>query len=196
MEIINDTYLTVSASSQGLFKDRNSRFISFAFPVDSEEEVKNILKSLRKKYYDATHHCYAYAIGINREAGRQNDDGEPSGTAGKPVYGQILSHKLTNILIVVVRYYGGTKLGVNGLINAYREAASNAIAHAGIISKTLNETFIVEFDYAQSEKVMKAIRKENARILTQTYEDKCVVYLEIRQRDAMKLKEALREFLK
>ena len=196
MDIINDTYLTVSASSQGLFKDRNSRFISFAFQVDSEEEVKNILKSLRKKYYDATHHCYAYAIGINREASRQNDDGEPSGTAGKPIYGQILSRKLTNILIVVIRYYGGTRLGVNGLINAYREASSDAIAHAEIISKTLNETFIIEFEYAHSEKVMKAIKKENAKVLEQKYKDKCNIRLEIRQRDAMKLKEALWEFLK
>jgi len=196
MDNIDDTYQTVSSPAQGLYKDRASRFVSFVFPVDSEEEVKDILKSLRKKYYDATHHCYAYAIGINRALNRQNDDGEPSGTAGKPIFGQILSHKLSNILIVVVRYFGGTKLGVSGLINAYREAASDALAHAGVISKTLNETFIIGFDYSDSERVMKAIKKDNARVLEQKYEDKCVIHLEIRQRDAMKLKEALKEFLK
>jgi len=196
MDIQKDTYLTIATPSQGLFKDRGSRFIGFAYPVDTEEEIKEFLKLLKKKYYDATHHCYAYAIGIERELFRQNDDGEPSGTAGKPIYGQILSQQLTHIFIVVVRYYGGTKLGVPGLINAYREAASDAIANAQIITKILQEKISLEFDYPDSEKVMKVLKKEGAKILEQKYEEKCYIQFEIRLRDAARLRKALKDFIK
>lgn len=195
MTVNSGTYLTVKNSAEGLFKDRGSRFISLIHPIDSEEQVKEILFTVRKKYHDATHHCYAYALGINRELSRQNDDGEPSGTAGKPIYGQILSKNLTNVLIVVVRYFGGTKLGVSGLINAYREAAVTAISNASIIEKTLTEKICFLFDYKDIEKVMKAIKGEKCTVLENHYEQKCFLRVEVRKKDSEKLKDILKEYL-
>ena len=138
--LFSDEYKTIAEPSQGSFRDKGSKFLAFAFPAASEQEVKQHLEALRKQYYDATHHCYAYVLGFDKSAYRFNDDGEPSGTAGRPIYGQLLSADLTNTLMVVVRYYGGTNLGVPGLIHAYKTAALEAINHATILNKIVKET--------------------------------------------------------
>ena len=142
-----DKYRTVNAIAEGLYKEKGSRFISFIYPVKSEEEIKDIVAGLKTKYYDARHHCYAYCLGANRERFRANDDGEPSSTAGKPILGQIVSNDLSNVLIVVIRYFGGIKLGVSGLIQAYKEAASDAINNAEIVERTVDEVIRVRFTY-------------------------------------------------
>ena len=154
----NDTYSSIAASSEGVYKEKGSRFLAFAYPVTSEHEVKTLLDKARKDYYDARHHCYAYRIGINGDIWRVNDDGEPSSTAGRPIYSQILSKGLSDILIVVVRYFGGTKLGVPGLIRAYKSAAADAIANSRIVEKTASEMFEAVFDYAATDKVMRALK--------------------------------------
>jgi uncharacterized YigZ family protein len=156
-----DTYRTIKSTSQGLYRAKGSRFISFALPVSSAESVKPLLEEYRKKYHDARHHCYAYMIGADRKNWRVNDDGEPSGTAGKPIMGQINSFGLTNILIIVVRYFGGTLLGTSGLINAYKTAAYEAITNSEIIERTLNDYYKIEFPYSQMNSVMKILKDEN-----------------------------------
>ncbi|OFX54518.1 MAG: YigZ family protein, partial [Bacteroidetes bacterium GWA2_30_7] len=152
---MKDTYLTIESQSEGLFKDKGSKFIAFAIPVCNEDEIKQHLESIRKKYYDARHHCYAYRLGLEGNIYRTNDDGEPSNTAGKPIYGQILSNELTNVLIIVVRYFGGILLGTGGLINAYKSASANAIANAKIIKKTEDTLLKIIFDYTITNDVMK-----------------------------------------
>jgi uncharacterized YigZ family protein len=147
--IESDTYLTISNVAEGLFKDKGSRFISFAFPVSSEKEIKPHLEKIKNEYHDARHHCFAYMLGKDRTTFRSFDDGEPSGTAGKPILGQIQSKGLTNILIVVIRYFGGTLLGTSGLINAYRTSAADAINHSQIITKTIKCSCLVHFDYSK-----------------------------------------------
>jgi uncharacterized YigZ family protein len=157
--MFDNTYKMIAAPAQALFKDKGSRFISLAFPVKTEDEVKGILAEIKKKYYDATHHCYAYSIGhIDSPCMRLNDDGEPSGTAARPIYGQILSCDLKNILVVVVRYFGGTKLGVSGLINAYKEATREVLAAATVKEHTIKEIHTVEFDYALMNAVMQVLK--------------------------------------
>lgn len=158
--LFSDTYKTIEGEATGLFKDRGSRFIAIAVPVTSQEEIKTRLAALRKEYHDARHHCFAWVLGPDRQTWRVNDDGEPSGTAGRPIMGQINSHELTNILIVVIRYFGGTLLGVSGLINAYRSAASDALASAVIVEKHLMEKWSVSFPYAAMNDVMKTLRDE------------------------------------
>ncbi len=153
-----DTYKTIRRASEGLYKDKGSKFIALAYPVSSDEEVKELLNQVKKQYYDARHHCYAWALDQSREIHRMNDDGEPSGTAGKPIYGQILSYDITNVLIVVVRYFGGTKLGVRGLINAYKGAAQDALQNADIITKVIHDYFKIQFDYPSMNDVMKIIK--------------------------------------
>ena len=153
-----DTYLTIKTSSKGLYKDKGSKFIALAWPVNTENEINQILADVKKEYYDARHHCYAWAIGQWREQFRQNDDGEPSGTAGKPIYGQILSAGLTNVLVVVVRYFGGTKLGVRGLIDAYKGATADAINNADIITKIIYQHYYIEFDYNSMNEVMTILK--------------------------------------
>lgn len=187
MNEINDTYKTIALTAQGLYKEKNSKFIAFAFPVKKEEDIKEILESLKKKYHDANHHCYAYRIGEQQNSFRFNDDGEPSGTAGKPIYGQILSKDLTNVLIVVVRYFGGTKLGVSGLLNAYKQAALNAITQATIVAKTVNETFEVGFQYEDMNRIMSLLKKMHATIISQNHDDQCTIQFSIRKRDATML---------
>lgn len=161
--LFSDTYKTIEAESKGLFKDRGSRFIALAIPVASQEEIKSRLAELRKEYHDARHHCFAWVLGPDRQAYRVNDDGEPSGTAGRPILGQINSQELTNILIVVIRYFGGTLLGVSGLINAYRSAAADAIANAAIVEKHLMEKWAVSFPYTSMNDVMKVLRDEECK---------------------------------
>lgn len=178
--MFDDTYKTIEKSSEGLYKEKGSKFISFAIPVTSEEEIKTHLTEIRKDHHDARHHCYAYILGHNKSAYRINDDGEPSGTAGKPIYGQLLSKDLTNILIVVVRYFGGTKLGVSGLITAYKEASRDALENAIIIEKTVNDIYRIEFEYPLMNNVMKVLKDENIEQFNQRFEMDCSLDISIR----------------
>ncbi len=168
--LFEDTYLTIEKASEGIFKDKGSKFFAYAFPVSSEEKIKEHLAELRKLHPSARHHCYAFRLGAAKQAFRANDDGEPSNTAGKPILGQIQSKDLTNILIVVVRYFGGTLLGVSGLINAYKLAALDSIQNATIIEKTVDEVYELKFDYLQMNDVMKIIKDEHLQILHQNFE--------------------------
>lgn len=161
--LFSDTYKTIASESKGLFKDRGSRFISIAIPVSSQEEIKSKLEALRKEYHDARHHCYAWVLTPDKQAWRVNDDGEPSGTAGRPIMGQLNSRDLTNILVVVIRYFGGTLLGVSGLINAYRTAAEDALSNARIIEKHVTEDWLVTFPYAAMNDVMKVLKEESCQ---------------------------------
>lgn len=158
--LFSDTYRTIEAESKGLFRDRGSRFIALAFPVASQDEIKTRLAELRKEYHDARHHCYAWVLGHDRQAYRVNDDGEPSGTAGRPILGQINSRELTNVLVVVIRYFGGTLLGVSGLINAYRNAAADALDNAAVTERHMMEKWVITFPYAAMNDVMKILRDE------------------------------------
>jgi uncharacterized YigZ family protein len=158
--MFSDTYKTIDSEAKGLFKDRGSRFIAIVVPVTSQEEVKIRLDELRKEYHDARHHCYAWVLTPDRQAWRVNDDGEPSGTAGRPILGQINSRELTNILVVVIRYFGGTLLGVSGLINAYRTAASDALDNSTVIERHLTESWQVTFPYSSMNDVMKVLKDE------------------------------------
>ena len=159
-----EKYLTVSKSVESIYKEKGSKFLSFLYPVTSVEEVKEYLTQLKKKYYDATHHCYAYIIGYDKETFRMNDDGEPSSTAGKPIYGQLQSNDLTNVLLVVVRYFGGTKLGVSGLIKAYKESSAECIALAEIVEKQVKHKYNIYFAYEDMNVVMN-ILKQNQKII-------------------------------
>ena len=186
--LFSDEYKTISESSQGSFRDRGSRFLAFAFPATGEQEVKKHLDFLRKQYYDATHHCYAYVLGFDKSAYRVNDDGEPSGTAGRPIHGQILSNDLTNILIVVIRYYGGTNLGVPGLINAYKSASAEAISNAAIVTKIVKEVYQVEYPYEVMNDVMKIVKEEVLEVINNEFGMKCVIRLAIRHSESERVK--------
>ena len=191
--LFTDSYKTISRSSEGLYKDKGSKFIAIACPVATEDEVKEKLSEIRNKYHDARHHCYGYVLGYEKSAFRFNDDGEPSGTAGRPIYGQINSRDLTNTLVVVVRYFGGVKLGVRGLINAYKASAADALDQADIITKTVNEIFRVDFDYSMMNSVMKIIKDANLKILSQDFQMKCTLEYKVRKKNAEVVKE---KFLK
>jgi uncharacterized YigZ family protein len=191
--MFEDTYKTITKTSRGVYKDRGSKFIAIAYPVGNEEDVKMKLTELKKEYHDARHHCYAYQLGFDKSAYRINDDGEPSGTAGKPIYGQILSKDLTNILIVVVRYFGGIKLGVSGLINAYRSAARDALEDNSIITKTINEIFEIRFDYPLMNDVMKILKDEKLRQLTRNFELTCLLTFSVRKSDATRIQDKFRK---
>ncbi len=186
-----DLYRTIEASSEGIYKEKGSRFISLAYPVVNEDEIKEIVSGLKEKYYDARHHCYAWRLGAAKTHFRANDDGEPSSTAGKPILGQIQSNDLTNVLIVVVRYFGGIKLGVSGLINAYREAAADAIANAVIVEKTVNEQVRIQFSYLAMNDVMKIVKEEAPEVLERNFEIACEMLLAIRQKDMPNLRSRL-----
>ncbi|PSL01458.1 YigZ family protein [Cecembia rubra] len=184
MSAINqiDTYLTLKEDSEGLYKEKGSKFLAFAYPVRNEAEIKDKLDQLRKKYYDARHHCYAYILGKDQSIFRANDDGEPNHSAGDPILGQIRSHQLCNVLIVVVRYFGGTKLGVGGLIHAYKTAASDAIANNEIITAVLHERVKLDFEYLNMNEVMKLIKDYELQIIEQHFENQCQIILEVRQK--------------
>lgn len=175
-----DQFKTIESESHGQYKDRGSKFFAFAYPIQSEDEVKHILQKLKKKYHDARHHCFAYKIGYESTLYRINDDGEPSGTAGRPIFGQIVSNELTNILVVVVRYFGGTLLGTSGLINAYRCAASQSILNARVICRYIHKNFRISFRYAHINSVMRIIKEENINILKQEFMSDCNMTLSIR----------------
>jgi uncharacterized YigZ family protein len=176
-----DLYRTIESNSEGNFKDKGSKFLAFAFPVQNEEQFKVIISDIKKKYYDARHHCYAYRICPEDPVYRINDDGEPSGTAGKPIYGQIMSNNLMNILIVVVRYFGGTLLGTSGLINAYRAASLDCIKKARIIERTIEDSLVLNFDYEKLNLVMRIIKEENIHIVHQECSLECTIKINIRK---------------
>lgn len=179
--LFEDTYKTIEQVSEGLFKDRGSKFIARAFHVESEEDVKSNLEQLRKEFYDARHHCYAYQLGFDKSAYRVNDDGEPSGTAGRPIFGQLQSFDLTNILIVVIRYFGGTKLGVPGLINAYRSAAKEAIESNTILTKTIDEVYKIQYPYPAMNEVMKIMKDHKLSQFDQVFEMDCELKFIVRK---------------
>lgn len=192
---MNDEYKTISGKSEGYYTEKRSKFLAFAHHVDTLDEVKDLLAQYRKKYYDARHVCYAYMLGAAREDFRANDDGEPSSTAGRPILGQINSNELTNILIVVVRYYGGVNLGTSGLIVAYREAASDAIAHANVETRQIEEIVKYSFAYPQMNDVMRIVKDMNPRIVSQTFENTCEIVLSIRKSEAEQLRSRLAKLL-
>jgi len=190
---MEDTYKTIAKPSEGLFKDKGSKFMSFAFPVDSEDEIRNIIQVLRKEHHSARHHCYAWRLGYDKSVFRANDDGEPSSTAGKPILGQIQSFDLTNILIVVVRYFGGTLLGVSGLINAYRNAASDAILQAEIVEKLVEKQLLIEFDYSVLNEVMKIFKEEKLTQNEPQFDLRCQLKTQIRLKDLDRIEEGLKK---
>lgn len=168
-----DTYRTIEKTAEGVFKDRGSKFLAFAYPVYNLAHIKSILGDLRKKYHDASHHCYAYRLGASKKEYRANDDGEPSNSAGKPILGQIQSRDLSNILIVVIRYFGGSLLGVGGLINAYRSASSNALGNARIITGIESDLLVICFPYSLTSEIMKIIDEEKMKVMHQDFTDSC-----------------------
>ena len=185
MAEINDTYRTIEQSYEGeLFKDRGSKFFGYVFPISNEDEVKTHIEQLKKQHHTARHWCYAWQLGTSTLRYRANDDGEPSNSAGQPIYGQIQAFDVTNILIVVVRYFGGTKLGVGGLINAYRSGAQLALEAADIVEKTIDRVFIITFDYPLMNKVMRIIKDHKLKISNQKMELKCEYELTVRKKDA------------
>jgi uncharacterized YigZ family protein len=190
-----DEYKTISATSEGYYTEKRSKFLAFAHHVDTVDQVKDIIAGYRKKYYDARHVCYAYMLGPERQDFRANDDGEPSSTAGKPILGQINSNELTDILIVVVRYYGGVNLGTSGLIVAYREAAADAIAHATVETRQVEELVKYSFSYPQMNDVMRIVKDMNPRIISQTYDNTCEIVLSIRKSEAEELRQRLAKLL-
>ena len=169
----SDSYKTIISSSQGIYKEKGSRFFSLAIPVSNQKEIKPLIDKIKKEHHEAKHHCYAYMIGQERIIWRVNDDGEPSGTAGRPILGQINSFGLTNIIIVVSRYFGGTLLGVSGLINAYRTSASTALQNADIVEKTLQEYYEITYPYISMNEVMKIIKEENIGQSDQSFDLEC-----------------------
>ncbi len=177
---IQDTYQTVEGNAEGLFKDKGSKFIAFISHVETEEEIKETIQLIKKEHFSARHHCYAYRLGYYGEKYRANDDGEPSGTAGKPIHGQLLSHNLTKTLIVVVRYFGGTLLGVSGLINAYKNAAADAIMNASIVTRIIENNYRLKFDYPLQNAVMKIIKDEQLEIVSASYELDCTLEVKVR----------------
>ena len=181
---MEDTYKTILAPSEGLFKDKGSKFIAYAFPVHSENEIKEIIQTIKKEHYSARHHCYAWRLGHEKLHFRANDDGEPSSTAGKPILGQIQSFDLTNILIVVVRYFGGILLGASGLINAYRNAAFDAITNAEIAEKIVEKLYLVEFDYGVMNEVMKVFKDEKLPQINPLFDLRCSISTTVRLTDS------------
>ena len=180
-----DTYKTIlKPAEETLFKDRNSKFFNYAYPITNEADVKPRIDVLKKQHNNAGHWCYAYQFGTDKITYRANDDGEPSNTAGMPIYGQIQSYDVTNLLIVVVRYFGGTKLGVGGLINAYRTGAQMALDASNIVEKTIDIKYVISFDYKNMNKVMRIIKEKNLKITNQVLELDCKVFISVRKKDA------------
>lgn len=190
-----DSYKTITTAAEAIYKERSSKFLCYAYPVQNEDQVKELLDSLRKKYYDATHHCYAWRIGPRGEQFRANDDGEPSSTAGKPILGQLLSNEITNVLIVVVRYFGGTKLGVSGLITAYKESAATVIEQCDVVQRTVDESVEIQFSYIAMNEVMKVVKDMQPEIVSQEFDNLCRMVLSIRQSQIGQLRERVKEYI-
>ncbi len=176
-----DSYFTIFAPVQSIYKEKSSKFLTYAYPVQSEEEITSHLEVLRKQHYDATHHCYAWRLGAKGERSRANDDGEPSSTAGKPILGQLLSREVTNCLVVVVRYFGGTKLGVSGLIEAYRDSTAQVLDESEIIECTVDVTVSIDFSYVVMNGVMKIVKEMQPKIISQEFDNLCTMRLSIRE---------------
>lgn len=190
---MEDTYKTILQSSEGLFKDKGSKFLSFAFPVTSEDEIRDIIQQIRKEHHSARHCCYAWRLGHQKLLFRANDDGEPSSTAGKPILGQIQSFDLTDVLVVVVRYFGGTLLGVSGLINAYKTASLDALNHADIIEKLVEKRLLIEFDYLVMNEVMKIFKDEKLIQINPKFDTHCMITTLIRLNDFDRIEESLKK---
>ncbi|MET3499749.1 putative YigZ family protein [Mucilaginibacter rubeus] len=179
--LFDDTYKTIENPAEGVFRDRGSKFLAYAYPISSENDIKAIVARLKSEHPKANHHCWAMRLTIDRSVFRVNDDGEPSGTAGRPILNTLLSKDLTNLLVVVVRYFGGTLLGVPGLINAYKAATEDALNHSVIISKTVNDVYTISFDYLQMNDVMRIIKEEGLGVLNQQFDNDCSIQLSIRK---------------
>lgn len=191
--MFEDTYKTIAAPSVGSYSEKRSKFLAYAFPVQTEAQVKERITEIQKKHNDARHHCYAYILGPNKDAYRMNDNGEPSGTAGRPIHGQLLSKDLTNTLVIVVRYFGGIKLGVSGLQNAYKVAAKEALDAATIVEKTIDEVYDVTFEYLQMNAVMQLMKDPFVTILQQQSDLNCTIRFSIRRREADRIVDALKK---
>ncbi|NOW93480.1 YigZ family protein [Mucilaginibacter sp. SG564] len=179
--LFDDTYKTIEQPTEGIFRDRGSKFLAYAYPINSENDIKGIITNLKAEHPKANHHCWAMRLSIDRGVFRVNDDGEPSGTAGRPILNTLLSHDLTNLIVVVVRYFGGTLLGVPGLINAYKVATEEALNQATIIHKTVNDIYTISFDYLQMNDVMRVIKDDNLAILHQQFDNDCRIQVSIRK---------------
>lgn len=181
MSLFDDTYRTIAAPAEGIFRDRGSKFIAYAYPLKHEEENKERVASLKAEHPKARHHCWAYRLTPDRSVFRLNDDGEPSGTAGRPILNTLLSYDVTNVVVIVVRYFGGTLLGVPGLIKAYKMATQEALSAADIVERTVNEVYMVRFDYQQLNQVMRVIKENDLTIIDQVFDNECLMTLEIRK---------------
>ena len=182
-----DSFKTIARAAETTYRQLSSKFLVYAYPVETEEEIKEHLEALRKRWFDATHHCYAWRLGAHGELFRANDDGEPSSTAGKPILGQLLSQEVTNCLVVVVRYFGGTKLGVPGLIAAYKESTAQVLAECEIIEKTVDVVYNVQFSYMAMNDIMRIVKDMQPRIVSQEFDNMCNMTLAIREADAEQL---------
>lgn len=191
--MIIDTYRTLKTASEGIYKEKGSKFLAFAFPVNTEKDIKENLEKIRKKYYDARHHCYAWVLGADKSRYRANDDGEPSNSAGKPILGKLQSHDLSQVLIIVVRYFGGVKLGVGGLINAYRSAADDAIKNGVIVQRKVKTFFEIHFGYDAMNDVMTLIKSKKIEQLSHQFELDCKIKMAVPQSEYPGIKE---DFLK
>jgi uncharacterized YigZ family protein len=191
--MFEDTYKTIAKPSEGSYSEKRSKFLAYAFPVQNEQEVKARLTEIQKKHWDARHHCYAYILGPHKDAYRLNDNGEPSGTAGRPIYGQLLSKDLTNTFVIVVRYFGGIKLGVSGLQNAYKVAAKEALDAAVIEERTIQEQYRVVFEYVKMNDVMQILKDPEIQVLDRQSDLRCTYTISVRQRDADRVTNALRK---
>ncbi|MDD4145286.1 MAG: YigZ family protein [Prolixibacteraceae bacterium] len=191
---MQDSYKSIKEQSEGYFKDRGSKFFSFAYPVETEEEIKEILDLLRKEHHSARHHCYAWRLGRKDISYRANDDGEPSSTAGKPILGQLQSFDVTNVLVVVIRYFGGTLLGTSGLINAYKSAAASALENAEIITLTIDTVFRLTYSYNEMNEVMRILKQENMNIIDTRFEDICRLDFSVRESKAKKAEKLFGRF--
>jgi uncharacterized YigZ family protein len=185
--LFEDTYKTIDNSSEGIFRDRGSKFMGYAYPINTENEVKEILSKIKSEHPKARHYCWALRLSLDTSVFRLNDDGEPTGSAGRPILNTLLSSELTNILVVVVRYFGGTLLGIPGLINAYKSATLAALASANIIPKTVNDIYFLEFDYLQMNDVMRIVKDEHLSISKQTFETNCSLEINIRKTQVNKI---------
>jgi len=179
--LFEDTYRTIDKPAEGVFRDRGSKFLAYAYPIVAEQELKNHISQLKSLHPKANHHCWAMRLSIDRTVFRLNDDGEPSGTAGRPILNTLLSHELTNLAVVVVRYFGGTLLGVPGLINAYKSATEEALKQAVIVEKTVNDIYSVEFEYLQMNEAMRIVKEDNLTVLSQNFDNNCSMQISIRK---------------
>lgn len=177
---INDTYRTIESETTAIFKDKGSKFIAYAYPISGEDDVKELVQSLKKEHFNARHHCYAWRLGAQGQRYRANDDGEPSGTAGRPILGQLQSFEVTNVLIVVVRYFGGTLLGVSGLINAYKTSANMVLGEAAIVERIVEKQFDLRFEYPLQNAVMKVIKDDQLEIISSKYTLDCELRISVR----------------